>query len=121
MVASGTATLETGLMAVPMVIAYRISALNYFLLTKVVRGVKDVGLVNIVAGRRIVPELVQTDSTAGNMADEVAAFLNDADYHARTRSDLIAMRSRLGDAGASKRAAAVVREFLGNPGAGLAD
>ncbi len=68
-VASGTATLETGLMAVPMVIVYRISSLNYFILTKIIRGVKNIGLVNIVAGKRIVPELVQQESTPENMAD----------------------------------------------------
>jgi lipid-A-disaccharide synthase len=111
-VASGTATLETGLMAVPMVIVYKISALNYFILTKLVRGVKDVGLVNIVAGRRIVPELVQKDSTPRNMADAVAAMLNDTVYYERIRSDLFAIRAGLGEAGASARAAAVVKEVL---------
>jgi lipid-A-disaccharide synthase len=111
-VASGTATLETGLMAVPMVIVYRISALNYFILTKLVRGVKDVGLVNIVAGRRIVPELVQKDSTPQNMADAVSAMLNDPVYYKRVRSDLFAIRARLGEGGASARAAAVVKEVL---------
>ncbi len=111
-VASGTATLETGLMAVPMVIVYRISALNYFILTKLVRGVRDVGLVNIVAGRRIAPELVQKDSTPKNMADAVTAMLSDSVYRERMRRDLAAIRSGLGDAGASTRAAAVVQEIL---------
>jgi lipid-A-disaccharide synthase len=111
-VASGTATLETGLMAVPMVIVYRISALNYFIMTKLVRGVKDVGLVNIVAGRRIVPELVQKDSTPQNMADAVTAMLSDPVYYARIRSDLFAIRAGLGEGGASARAAAVVKEVL---------
>jgi lipid-A-disaccharide synthase len=111
-VASGTATLETGLMAVPMVIVYRISALNYFILTKLVRGVRDVGLVNIVAGKRIAPELVQKDSTPKNMADAVTAMLNDPVYYERMRRDLVAIRTGLGDAGASTRAAAVVQELL---------
>jgi lipid-A-disaccharide synthase len=115
-VASGTATLETGLMAVPMVIAYRISALNYFLLTKIVRGVENVGLVNIVAGKRIVPELVQNDSTPGNMADAVTSLLNDAVYYDRMQRDLVGVRRRLGDSGASSRAASVVREVLAQTG-----
>ncbi len=111
-VASGTATLETGLMALPMVIAYRISALNYFILTKLIRGVKNVGLVNIVAGRRIVPELVQNDSTPENMADSVTKMLSDPVYYKEVVGALARMRTQLGDAGASARAAAVVMELL---------
>jgi lipid-A-disaccharide synthase len=111
-VASGTATLETGLMAVPMAIVYRISALNYFILTKFVRGVRDVGLVNIVAGRRIVPELVQKDSTPQNMAAAIASFLEDPVSRDQVRFALTNVKARLGDAGASKRAASVVLEQL---------
>lgn len=111
-VASGTATLETGLMAVPMVVVYRISALNYFILTKLVKGVKDIGLVNIVAGKRIVPELVQKDSTPRNMADAVTAMLSDPAYYRGMHDDLVQMRRQLGEAGASRRAASVAREFL---------
>ena len=111
-VASGTATLETGLMAVPMVIVYRVSSLNYFILSKFVRGVKNVGLVNIVAGKRIVPELVQKESTPENMASAIAALLSDPLRAQGIRTELIEVRKRLGDAGASARAAAVVREVL---------
>ncbi len=111
-VASGTATLETGLMALPMVIAYRISALNYFILTKLVRGVKNVGLVNIVAGKRIVPELVQDDSTPENMADAVTKMLSDPVYYKEVADGLACVRAQLGEAGASARAAAVVMELL---------
>jgi lipid-A-disaccharide synthase len=115
-VASGTATLETGLMALPMVIAYRISALNYFILTKLVRGVKNVGLVNIVAGKRIVPELVQNDSTPKNMADSVTKMLSDPVYYKEVTDGLACVRAQLGEAGASARAAAVVMEVLRNTG-----
>jgi lipid-A-disaccharide synthase len=115
-VASGTATLETGLMGVPMAIVYRVSALNYFILTKLARGVKNVGLVNIVAGRRIVPELVQKDSTPEKMADSIAALLDDPVHAQRVRNDLIDIRARLGDAGASLRAAQVVGELLAGAG-----
>lgn len=113
-VASGTATLETGLMGLPMVIAYRISALNYFILTKLVRGVKNVGLVNIVAGKRIVPELVQKDSTSKNMADAVTKMLSDPAYYKEVVDGLACVRARLGEAGASARAASVVMELLNN-------
>lgn len=111
-VTSGTATLETGLMTVPMVIVYRISALNYFILTKLVRGVENVGLVNIVAGKRIVPELVQKDSTPENMANAITTILGDPVYYDQIRNGLAEVRTRLGEAGASTRAASVVREIL---------
>jgi lipid-A-disaccharide synthase len=111
-VTSGTATLETGLMAVPMVIVYRISALNYFILTKLVRGVESVGLVNIVAGKRIAPELIQKECRPENIAKAIEVLLRDPVYAQQNRDELISMRARLGDAGASTRAAAVVLEML---------
>ena len=111
-VTSGTATLETGLMAVPMVIVYRISALTYYLLTKLVSGVKHVGLVNIVAEKRLVPELIQREATPRNMADAVTKMLDDTEYCRRIREGLAEVRMRLGEAGASARAASVVRELL---------
>ncbi len=116
LVASGTATLEAGLMAVPMAIVYKISALNYFILTKLVRGVQNVGLVNIVAGKRIVPELVQKNSTPENMADALTSMLNDPAYSNRIRAGLADVKTRLGEAGASKRAASVVGELLAQAG-----
>jgi len=112
-VASGTATLETGLMAVPMVIVYRISSITYFILSRLVHaGLKHIGLVNIVADERIVPELVQEEATPQHMADEIDKMLADPVYSDRIRTGLVGVRKRLGDAGASARAAAVVRELL---------
>jgi lipid-A-disaccharide synthase len=111
-VTSGTATLEAGLMAVPMVIVYRKSALSDDVLSKLVSGVKHVGLVNIVAGKRLVPELIQQEAAPQNMADAVARLLSDPDYYSRVREGLADVRTRLGDAGASARAAAVVMELL---------
>jgi lipid-A-disaccharide synthase len=111
-VASGTATLETGLMAVPMVITYRISALNYFILTKLVRGVKNVGLVNIVAGQRLVPELVQHEATAGNIAGAMTKILEDPVYYQNMRTGLAGLRAQLGASGASAGVASIMLEFL---------
>ena len=112
-VTSGTATLETGLMAIPMVIVYRISAITYYIVSRLVHaGLKHVGLVNIVADERLVPELIQEESTPQHMADAVARMLIDPVYYDRIREGLDRVRKRLGDAGASARAAAVVRELL---------
>jgi lipid-A-disaccharide synthase len=111
-VTSGTATLETALMAVPMVIIYRISRFTYSILSRMVNGVEHVGLVNIVAGKRLVPELIQQQASPRNIADGIAKMLEDKAYHGRIREGLVGVRNKLGDAGASARAAAVVMELL---------
>lgn len=112
-VTSGTATLETGLMGVPMVIVYRMSQLSYFIGSLIV-NVDHVGLVNIVAGKRLVPELIQQDATPQNIADAVSKMLRDPDYYKSITDGLAAIRVQMGDAGASARAAAVVLELLKN-------
>lgn len=112
-VASGTATLETGLMTVPMVIVYRVSRLSY-LIGRLLVDAEDVGLVNIVAGKRIVPEFIQDDVTPQNIADAASRMLGDPAYADQVRAGLAGVRKQLGDAGASVRAAAVVMELLKN-------
>jgi lipid-A-disaccharide synthase len=107
-VTSGTATLETGLMGIPMVIVYRISGLTYYLLTKLVRGLAHVGLVNIVANKRLVPELIQHDATLDRIFAEVSQILDDPDRQRIIREGLGALRSQLGEQGASYRAAEIV-------------
>jgi lipid-A-disaccharide synthase len=111
-VASGTATLETGLMAVPMTIVYRISALTYYILTKLVRNLAHVGLVNIVAGQRIVPELIQRDATPQKIANAVSGMLDDPTRYQQIQQGLLKLREQLGAKGASARAALVVMEFM---------
>ena len=111
MVTSGTATLETGLMAVPMVIVYRVSRLSY-LIGRLIISVKNIGLVNIVAGKTVVPELVQDDVTPERIAGELETVLGDHDQHRRVEEELVRVRTVLGEGGASKRAAAAVIELL---------
>ena len=111
-VTSGTATLETGLMAVPMVIVYRISRLSY-LIGRMIIHVKHIGLVNIVAGKTIVPELIQDDVTPARIAEAIGEVLSDPERNRKIRDDLRQVRAQLGEGGASRRAAAVVLELLG--------
>jgi len=111
LVASGTATLETGIMGVPMVIMYRISPLSFFI-GKFFIDVDHIGLVNIVAGKRIVPELIQDEVTPKKIADAITLMLTDQAYYNRIRADLTEVKKRLGESGASKRAALVVKELL---------
>ncbi len=113
LVASGTATLECALLDVPMVVGYRLHALSYWLARRLVR-VPHVGLVNLVAGERVAPELVQDDFRAGRLAAEAEALLGDGGD--RQRSGLARVRGALGETGASERAARAVREMAGNDG-----
>ena len=110
-VTSGTATLETGLMAVPMVIVYRISRLSY-LIGRMFIHVKHIGMVNIVAGRTVVPELIQDDVTPEKIAGAIGLLLADQGKHKEVENDLKQVRVRLGEGGASSRAASVARELL---------
>jgi lipid-A-disaccharide synthase len=98
-------------MAVPMAIVYRISALTYYILTKLVRNLAHVGLVNIVAGQRIVPELIQHDVTPQKIADAISGMLDDPARYRQIRESLQKLREQLGAEGASARAASVVMEF----------
>jgi lipid-A-disaccharide synthase len=103
-VASGTVTLQAALYAMPMVIIYKVSRLSSWLARALVR-VPHVGLVNLVAGRRLVPELLQYQATGPNIARAVEDMLLNADKLNRLRRELVALRKELGQPGASSRVA----------------
>jgi lipid-A-disaccharide synthase len=110
--ASGTATVQAALHGKPMVVVYRLSPLTYRLGKPFVK-LDTYAMVNLVAGQRIVPELIQTDFTAERVAHEAIALLTDADRHARTRDALRDVCQRLGTPGASGRAADAILEVAG--------
>lgn len=105
--ASGTATVQTALHDTPMVIVYRVSPLTYQLGRRLVH-VDSIGMVNLIAGERIVPELVQDDFTPESVAREAISMLVDRDRAARIRAGLARVRARLGGPGASRRAAEAI-------------
>jgi lipid-A-disaccharide synthase len=111
-VASGTATVEAALLDAPMVVVYRLSALTYHLGRHFV-NVPHYAMVNLIAGRRLAPELMQKDFTAQAVATEALRLLEDADARRRMKEGLAEVRQRLGTPGASSRAAAEVRSVLG--------
>jgi lipid-A-disaccharide synthase len=111
MVASGTATLETALLETPMVIAYRASPLTAAIGKRVVR-IDHFGLANIIAGKAVVPELFQDDATAEKLAAEVKAILCDRTRYDAIRRDLAGVREKLGEPGASRRAAQIALEIM---------
>jgi lipid-A-disaccharide synthase len=107
--ASGTATIQCTLHEKPMVVVYRLSPLTYRLV-KPFGHVDMYAMPNLVAGTRIVPELIQSDFTAERTAAEALKFLTDRDLYDRTRQALTSVRQQLGQPGASARAAQAVLE-----------
>ncbi|UCD80549.1 MAG: lipid-A-disaccharide synthase [Desulfobacterales bacterium] len=102
--ASGTVTLQAAIHAIPMVIIYKVSPLSAWLARALVR-VPHVGLVNLVAGRRLVPELLQHQATGANIARTMEGMLQSADKLNQLKHELIALRDVLGQSGASARVA----------------
>ena len=111
LVASGTATLETALFGTPMVILYRVSAGSYWLARWLV-DVEHIGIVNILAGRRIVPEFIQQDATPEKVLPTALELIRDTPARVQMLADLDAVRRALGGGGASARAAREVLHFL---------
>ena len=107
--ASGTATVQCALHERPMVVVYRLSPLTYRLGKPFVK-VDTYAMPNLVAGRRIVPELIQDDFTPERVAEETVSFLTDRARHAQTREALRRVREQLGAPGASGRAADAILE-----------
>ena len=86
-VASGTATVEAALIGNPFVVVYRVSRITYAVAQRVVR-VAHVGMVNLIAGRRIVPELIQHDFTASKVVEQLRPLLENEEARATMQSDL---------------------------------
>lgn len=107
LVASGTATLQAALVGTPMILTYRVSWFTY-LLAKIIVTVEHIGLVNLVAGHDIVPELLQSQATAERLSEEALRLLSDPVRYEQMREALGCIHARLGGPGASLRAAEVV-------------
>jgi lipid-A-disaccharide synthase len=110
-VSSGTATVEAALLDVPMVVVYRVTPLTAMLAKPLVRT-SYFSMVNLIAERRVVPELIQKDFTPPKVAQEVLTLLNDAHARENLRSGLAEVRKRLGPPGAVDRAADAIALFL---------
>ena len=105
--ASGTATVQAALHDTPMVVVYRMAPLSYRLAKRVVR-LDTIAMANLIAGEKIVPELVQDAFTPEAVAREAISMLNDRGRAARIRAGLATVRARLGGPGASRRAAQAI-------------
>jgi lipid-A-disaccharide synthase len=102
--ASGTATLETALLLKPMIIVYRLAWLTYWFARLLVR-VEHIGMVNLIAGERVVPELVQSEFTPERVIEESRRILDGPETRARIVKKLLKLREQLGSGGAAGRVA----------------
>ncbi|SRR5579875_362553 len=105
-VASGTATVEAALLGTPLVVIYRVAPVTAAILRRMVRT-RDFAMVNLIAGRRVAPELIQDDFTPEKVAAEVGRLLESADARAEMKSALAEVRAKLGTGGAMERAAEI--------------
>jgi len=110
-VASGTATLETALLGVPMVVIYKISGLSYEIGKRFIK-VAYISLVNLIAGRAVVPELIQQDANPARIAAEVKELIVNEEVRQEMRDSFMTLRGKLGAPGASQRTAQIACAML---------
>lgn len=110
--ASGTVTLETALLLKPMIVVYRLSWLTYALARMLVQ-VRQVGMVNIVLGKAVVPELIQADFTAAAVVRETRNLLENRELRDRVVRKLVTLREKLGTPGAADRVANIAMTMMG--------
>jgi lipid-A-disaccharide synthase len=111
LVASGTATLEAAILETPMIIVYRVSSFSYWI-GRMVISVPFIGLVNLVAGEEVVPELIQGDVTPVRLAGEALDILDHDDRRRHMVRKLRALRETLGQGSASERTARIALEMI---------
>jgi lipid-A-disaccharide synthase len=110
-VASGTVTLEAAICGTPIIIVYKISPISA-VIAKLLVHVKHIGLVNLIAGKEIAPELVQEQATVENISDSVLHLLDDADGLEVQRREMLKIKDLLGGPGASARVAEIAMNML---------
>jgi lipid-A-disaccharide synthase len=111
MVASGTATLETALLGIPMIIVYKISRLSYSIGKQIIK-VDHIGLANIIAGKTIVPELIQDEANPRQIACEIYDILSSRTKMEEMKFNLSTIREKLGKPGVAERVARLAFDML---------
>ena len=119
--ASGTVTLQSALSGTPMVVSYRMSPITYGIGRSLVK-IPWIAMPNVLSGRRVVPELIQSNARPERIAEEAASILGDPDRYRSMSADLISLRSVLRGPGGIKRIAALaLRMARGEDPAAIAD
>lgn len=116
--ASGTVTLETALLLKPMIVVYRLSWLTYAL-ARILVKIRHVGIVNIMVGKEIVPELIQSDFTAAGVVKKTRSLLENRELRDSMVRKLVALREKLGTPGAADRVANIALSMM-DKGSGIA-
>jgi lipid-A-disaccharide synthase len=109
---SGTSTLEAAIIGTPMIIVYKSSFFSYYL-AKALVNVPYAGLPNLLAGREIVPELLQSGMSAKNIAERALYFLEEENRLEQMREELNKIKYSLGESGASKKVANAIIDYMG--------
>ena len=113
LVTSGTATLETALLKVPEVVCYKGNFFSYLIARFLIKGIKYISLVNLIADDLIVKELIQNELNKKNVTNELSKLLNDGDERDKMIRDYGILREKLGGHGASDKAAEVILQGIG--------
>lgn len=111
LVKSGTTTVEASLSGTPFVVMYKVSPLSYLIAKRMVK-IPNLAMANILAGRQIVPELIQNEATPERIAREMSGILEDQARYARIKKELGAIRHKLGTGNVYLKAAQNVAEFI---------
>jgi lipid-A-disaccharide synthase len=113
LVKSGTSTLEAAIAGTPLIVAYRVGALNYEIARRLIRGIRYIGLVNLVVDRSVAPEFIQNEMRPIAMADALEPLLlRGSMQRTEMLANLDAVRAALGEAGAAERVARIALEML---------
>ncbi len=112
-VASGTASLEAGYYGLPYALVYKVSALTY-MIAKAVIKIPYIGMVNVLADKLVVKELIQSQATPQNLSAEILAILNSAKYRTEITEELEKVKAMLGGGGAHRKAAQAIATCVSN-------
>jgi len=108
---SGTATIETAYFATPMVVIYKTGFVTYQIAKRLI-ALDVIGMVNIIAGKKVVPELIQAQANGPEIARQAMAILDDPERYARMMADLRDVRDKLGAGDAARQAVAAIMETV---------
>ncbi|HEX9917163.1 MAG TPA: lipid-A-disaccharide synthase [candidate division Zixibacteria bacterium] len=111
LVTSGTATLESAILETPLIILYKTHFLTWLIGKNLVK-LPNIGLVNILAGKRIVPEYLQKDVQPEKIASQMEEILENREKHKKIKEDLKMVKQKLGEVGASKKTAQIINQML---------
>ena len=114
MVTSGTATLETALFEVPQVVCYKGNYFSYLIAKHLIKGIRFISLVNLIADKPVVTELIQQEMNTKRLEAELHSILTDEERRAAIRQDYAGLRRSLGNGAASDKISGSILDILKN-------